>query len=253
MASTANTHQVLPVLAVTPQQPIIRKRITFDNGDPSPLREKLSPIKSSIQSNSTSHPILTRLSPTGRDSRRSNKSPSQRSTPTVGLSKAIRVNLMSSQQREPVENSPEQRPATIVSFDIKEIKEESGVKEEANTLLSIIKEVSGAIEKQASSMNALKDSSLVKSKEVKENKEKEHKEKHTGEHKTQINHIITILKKDYEDRSEEDLERLAALVSDITFFKNLETTRGRARLLKCLARLTYSKFTKGTKVFSQGK
>jgi len=87
---------------------------------------------------------------------------------------------------------------------------------------------------------------MAEIKEVQENRERIVREQN------RLAEVITILNKASEERSQADLDYLANLVAEVTFFKNLEATRGRDRLLKCLSRLTYSKTPTNQAVFFQG-
>ncbi len=87
---------------------------------------------------------------------------------------------------------------------------------------------------------------MAEIKEVQENREKIVRERN------RLAEMIAVLNKASEERSQADLDYLANLVAEVGFFKNLEATRGRDRLLKCLSRLTYSKTSTNQAVFCQG-
>ena len=87
---------------------------------------------------------------------------------------------------------------------------------------------------------------MAEIKEVQENRERIVREQN------KLAEVIAILNKAPEERSQSDLNHLAQLFVEDSFFKNLEATRGRDRLLKCLARLTYSKTATNQAVFYQG-
>jgi len=88
---------------------------------------------------------------------------------------------------------------------------------------------------------------MAEIKEVQENRERIVREQN------KLAEVTAILNKAPEERSQADLNHLAHLVVEVAFFKNLEATRGRDRLLKCLSRLTYSKTATNHAVFYQGE